>query len=207
VTSAPTIALIDYGAGNVPSVERALQKLGMVSKRVTQNGELASASAIILPGVGHYAAIIRALDERNLRAALIYAIERGVPFLGICLGLQALYSSSDEAPALRGLNLFSGSVRSLPATIKLPHMGWNRLQIERPSRLLTGLSTSDHFYFAHTFAAGVSSNSNEAVATCNHGANFTAVLEHKNIFATQFHPEKSAAAGSRLLENFLSFAA
>jgi imidazole glycerol-phosphate synthase subunit HisH len=203
VISAPTIALIDYGAGNVPSVERTLQKLGVASKRVTEHSELAGASAIILPGVGHYAAIVRALDERNLRGPLLDAIRHGVPFLGICLGLQALFSSSEEAPALCGLNLFSGSVRSLPATVKLPHMGWNRLHILHNSQLLAGISESDYFYFAHTFAAAVSSNSDE-VATCRHGANFTAVLEHKNIFATQFHPEKSGAAGARLLKNFMS---
>jgi imidazole glycerol-phosphate synthase subunit HisH len=203
VTSAPTIALIDYGAGNVPSVERSLQKLGVASKRVTERSELAGASAIILPGVGHYAAIVRALDERNLRGPLLDAIRHGVPFLGICLGLQLLFSSSEEAPALCGLNLFSGSVRSLPATVKLPHMGWNRLHILHNSQLLAGISESDYFYFAHTFAAAVSSNSDE-VATCRHGANFTAVLEHKNIFATQFHPEKSGAAGARLLKNFMS---
>lgn len=207
MTIAPTIALIDYGAGNVPSVERALQKLGVASKRVAQPNELAGASAIVLPGVGHYAAIIRALDENNLRTALLEAIECGVPFLGICLGLQALFSSSEEAPTLCGLNLFAGSVRSLPATVKLPHMGWNGLCFQRSSPLLQGLSESDYFYFAHTFAAAVSSDSNEVVATCNHGASFIAVLEHKNIFATQFHPEKSGPAGSRLLQNFLSLAA
>jgi len=200
-----TVTIIDYGAGNVPSVERALQKLGFVSKCVTQLNELTGVSAIILPGVGHYAAIIRALDQQNLRAPLLDAIARGVPFLGICLGLQALYSSSEEAPALCGLNLFSGSVRSLPTTVKLPHMGWNRLRIQRRSQLLGGLSESDYFYFAHTFVAAIPAN--EVVASCEHGANFTAVLEHKNIFATQFHPEKSGASGARLLQNFVSLAA
>jgi glutamine amidotransferase len=207
VTFASTVALVDYGAGNVPSVERALQKLGVTSKRVTRPSEFAGARAIILPGVGHYAAIIRALDEHNLRVALLDAITRGVPFLGICLGLQALYSSSEEAPALSGLNLFSGSVRSLPATVKLPHMGWNRLHIQRTSQLLAGVSESDSFYFAHSYAAAPSPGSNEVVATCNHGAEFTAVIEYKNTFATQFHPEKSGAAGARLLQNFLGLAA
>lgn len=207
MTSLSTLALIDYGAGNVPSVERALQKLGVTSKRVTRPSEFAGARAIILPGVGHYAAIIRALDEHNLRAALLDAIARGLPFLGICLGLQALYSSSEEAPSLSGLNLFSGSVRSLPATVKLPHMGWNRLRMQQASQLLAGLSDTDYFYFAHTYAAAPCPSSNEVIATCSHGADFTAVLERKNIFATQFHPEKSGAAGARLLQNFLSVAA
>ena len=200
-----TVTIIDYGTGNVPSVERALQKLGFASRRVTQPNELAGVSAIILPGVGHYTAIIRALDQQNLRAPLLDTIARGVPFLGICLGLQVLYSSSEEAPALCGLNLLSGSVRSLPPTVKLPHMGWNRLRIQRTSQLLGGLSESDYFYFAHTFAAATPAN--EVVASCEYGANFTAVLEHKNIFATQFHPEKSGAAGARLLQNFVSLAA
>ena len=200
--AALTVALIDYGAGNVPSVERALQKLGVSSKRVTRPNQLACASAIILPGVGHYASIIRALDENNLRSVLLDSIAQGIPFLGICLGLQALYSTSEEAPGLTGLGLFPGSVRSLPATVKLPHMGWNRLRIQRSSALLTGLAETDYFYFAHTFAAATSAH--ELVATCDHGAEFTAVIEYKNIFATQFHPEKSGAAGSRLLQNFVS---
>ena len=207
MTSASTVALIDYGAGNVPSVERALQKLGVTSKRLTRPSEFAGARAIILPGVGNYAALVRAIDERDLRGALLDAIARGVPFLGICLGLQALYSSSEEAPGLSGLNLFSGSVRSLPATVKLPHMGWNRLRMQQASQLLAGVSESDYFYFAHTYAAVPSPGSDEVVATCDHGANFTAVLEQENIFAAQFHPEKSGAAGARLLQNFLSVAA
>ena len=199
------IALIDYGAGNVPSVERALQRLGVTSKRVSQPRDLAGANAIILPGVGHYTAIIRALDENNLRAALLDSIANGLPFLGICLGLQALYSSSEEAPALSGLNLFAGAVRSLPHDVKLPHMGWNHLQVQRTSVLLDGLTESDYFYFAHTFAATESAH--ELVATCEHGTRFAAVIEDNNVFATQFHPEKSGAAGARLLKNFVGVAA
>jgi imidazole glycerol-phosphate synthase subunit HisH len=201
------VGVIDYGAGNFPSVARALDKLGAELLAAVWPSDLQYADALVLPGVGNYAALIRAIDERDLRRALLDAIARGVPFLGICLGLQALYSSSEEAPSLSGLNLFSGSVRSLPATVKLPHMGWNRLRMQQASQLLAGLSDSDYFYFAHTYAAAPSPLSNEVVATCSHGADFTAVLEHKNILATQFHPEKSGAAGARLLQNFLSFAA
>lgn len=200
-----TIALIDYGAGNVPSVERALQRLGAASRRVARPADLAGAGAIILPGVGHYAAIIRALDAQNLRSPLTEAISRGVPFLGICLGLQALYASSEEAPALPGLGLFTGGVSSLPQTAKLPHMGWNRLRIVKPTPLLAGLGESDYFYFAHTFAA--LRTLENAVALCDYGTSFTAALQSGNIFATQFHPEKSGAAGARLLQNFLRLAA
>jgi len=199
------IALIDYGAGNVPSVERAMQKLGATTRRVTQPTELSAAKAIILPGVGHYAAMLRALDAQDLRTALLAAISRGVPFLGICLGLQALYASSEEAPTLAGLGLLDGAVKSLPNTVKLPHMGWNCLRAVKESPLLEGLNDSDYFYFAHTFA--VTDTLADAVATCDHGTSFTAVLQRKHIFATQFHPEKSGDAGARLLKNFLELAA
>jgi len=198
------VMLIDYGAGNVASVERALQRLGARSQRSHSPQCIAKAEALLLPGVGHYAALIRALDERALRAPLLDALQRGVPFLGVCLGLQALYETSEEAPELSGLHLLHGSVRSLPATVKLPHMGWNQLQLARPSRLLEGISADAYFYFAHSFAA---SSNGDAVALSNHGADFAAVIERKNIFGVQFHPEKSGAPGAQLLENFLRLAA
>jgi imidazole glycerol phosphate synthase glutamine amidotransferase subunit len=196
------VTLIDYGAGNVTSVERALQRLGAASQRSHSPDCIARAEALLLPGVGHYAALIRALDERALRAPLLDAIQRGIPFLGVCLGLQALYETSAEAPELSGLKLFPGSVRSLPSTVKLPHMGWNRVKLSRPSRLLEGISADAYFYFAHSFAA--TSASGEAAALCNHGADFAAVIEKQNIFGVQFHPEKSGEAGAKLLQNFLS---
>src|SRR5262249_41305088 len=147
--AAMNVAILDYGAGNVPSVERALQKLGASSERVSTADKLENARAIVLPGVGHYAALIRGLDERELRATLVGAILRGTPFLGICLGLQALYRGSEESPALAGLGIFPGKVCGLPSSLKLPHMGWNRLKIRRGYALLNGLSGDDYFYFAH----------------------------------------------------------
>lgn len=195
------LLLLDHGAGNVTSVQRALDRLGAAPQRTTAPESLATADAIILPGVGHYSALIRALDERQLRAPLVAAIQRGIPFLGICLGLQALYNSSAEAPELQGLNILPGHVSSLPATVKLPHMGWNQLQLTRPSRLLANISPDAFFYFAHSFAA--TDANGEAVALCNYGVPFTAVIEHHNIHATQFHPEKSSASGSLVLNNFL----
>ncbi len=199
------VTLIDYGAGNVTSVERALQRLGAATQRSDSPECIAKADALLLPGVGHYAALIGALDERALRVPLLDAVQRGVPFLGVCLGLQALYETSDEAPELSGLHLLPGSVRSLPATVKLPHMGWNQVKITRTSRLLEGISADAYFYFAHSFAA--TNTNGEAVALCNHGADFAAVIEKQNIFAVQFHPEKSADAGAQLLQNFLRLAA
>jgi imidazole glycerol phosphate synthase glutamine amidotransferase subunit len=199
------VTLIDYGAGNVASVERALHRLGAESRKAATPECLRSAEALILPGVGHFAALIRALDERGLRAPLLEALGRGVPFLGICLGLQALYDSSDEAPELHGLQIFPGEIRALPVSVKLPHMGWNRLRRIGSSRLLEGIALQAYFYFAHSYA--LSANTAPGVATCTHGAEFVAVLEQDNIHAVQFHPEKSGAPGAQLLSNFLRVAA
>src|SRR5271169_2063432 len=133
-----TVTLLDYGAGNVPSVQRALHRQGVQSERAGTPQQIAAAKILILPGVGHYAALIRALDENNLRQPLLEKINDGTPFLGICLGLQALYDSSDEAPELAGLKILPGRVSTLPRTAKLPHMGWNNLLLQRESQLLDG---------------------------------------------------------------------
>ncbi len=199
------ITLLDYGAGNVASVERALQRLGAESHRATTPECIANADALLIPGVGHFETLMRALDDRKLRAPLLDAIGRGVPFLGICLGLQALYAASDEAPELAGLQLLPGRVRSLPAVVKLPHMGWNRLLVKHKSRLLEGVDANAFFYFAHTYAA--INEGEETVAACSYGAEFVAVLEKENICAVQFHPEKSGEAGAQVLRNFLRLCA
>ena len=199
------ITIVDYGAGNVPSVERALLRLGADSQRAASPESISQAQALLLPGVGHISALARALDEQMLRTPLVEAIHRGVPFLGICLGLQVLYESSEEAPQLNGLHLLPGKVSALPSNVKLPHMGWNQVAVKLESRLLQGIPKDAYFYFAHSYAAR---DSNEAaVATCTHGAEFAAILEQQNIYAVQFHPEKSGDAGARLLRNFLRIAA
>lgn len=200
------ITLIDHGAGNIASVERALQRLGAESDRASTSEAIAQATAVILPGVGHYSSLIRALDEKNLRAPLLQAIHRGVPFLGICLGLQSLFASSAESPELTGLQVLPGKVTMLPAEEKLPHMGWNQLQHHAPSRLLDGIDKNAFFYFAHSFA--VIDNQENTVATCTHGTiKFAAAVEKENVCAVQFHPEKSGAPGAQLLQNFLRIAA
>jgi imidazole glycerol phosphate synthase glutamine amidotransferase subunit len=203
------ISLLDYGAGNLPSVERALQRLGVQSERVFTSAGVAKASALILPGVGHYGALIRALDRDELRESLIAAIERGVPFLGICLGLQALFQKSEEAPDLRGLQILPGSVRVMSGAVKLPHMGWDQVQTKCESRLLEGIDSEAYFYFAHSYAAPYKGDEGalETRATCSYGGEFVAVAEKENIFAVQFHPEKSGDAGQRVLENFVRIAA
>jgi imidazole glycerol phosphate synthase glutamine amidotransferase subunit len=199
------ITLLDYGAGNVPSVERALQRLGAETQRAATPECIENAEALLLPGVGHFATLMRAIDDRKLRVPLLDAIRRGVPFLGICLGLQALYAASDEAPELSGLQLLPGRVRSLPPIVKLPHMGWNRLLKKHKSRLLEGVDPGAFFYFAHTYAA--ISDGEETVAACSHGTEFVAVLENGNMCALQFHPEKSGETGAQVLRNFLRLCA
>jgi imidazole glycerol phosphate synthase glutamine amidotransferase subunit len=204
------ISLIDYGAGNLPSVERAFHRLAVPTERVDSTEGVAKASALILPGVGHYAALIRALDKNGLRESLLDAIALGTPFLGICLGLQSLYQMSEEAPDLQGLNIFPGCVRELSGNVKLPHMGWNQVQARNGSRLLDGIDPAAYFYFAHSYAthtqAPIDAQS-EVQATCEYGSEFVAVAERENIFAVQFHPEKSGGPGQRVLQNFLRIAA
>jgi len=195
------IALVEYGAGNLPSVERALARLGLESRRVSTPEAIASCEALILPGVGHFGALMRSLNERSLVAPLREAIAKGVPLLGICLGLQAMFASSDEAPGDAGLALLPQKVSALPATDRLPHMGWNQLRRVRPSVLLEGVPADAYFYFAHSYAALDAGDA--AVALCEHGASFVALLEKGGVFATQFHPEKSGPVGAKVLANFL----
>jgi len=195
------VTLLDYGAGNVPSVERALRRLGANVLTTNRAEDIAAAERLILPGVGHCAALITALDVHGLREPVRDAIARGANFLGICLGLQALYEVSDEAPSLAGLALLPGRVTHLPPGVKLPHMGWNQLQRTNGSRLLDGIPPEAYFYFAHSYAAPTAGP--ESIAICEHGRAFIAVVEQRNIFGVQFHPEKSGAPGAELLENFL----
>jgi imidazole glycerol phosphate synthase glutamine amidotransferase subunit len=205
------ISLIEYDAGNLPSVERALARQGVACERAATPEAVRGAEALILPGVGHFGQLMRTLAARGLIAPLAEAISRGTPLLGICLGLQALFAGSEEAPGDVGLGLYAGEVAALPATAKLPHMGWNQLQRKHQSVLLEGVPASAYFYFAHSYAAlhhgAGSAAGNSAVATCDHGAEFVAVLERGNVFAVQFHPEKSAEAGARVLGNFVAHAA
>ncbi|MCU1243091.1 MAG: hisH [Candidatus Acidoferrum typicum] len=199
------ITLLDCGVSNVASVERSLERLGAQSQRAATPECVANADALLLPGVGHFEALIRVLDDRKLRKPLCDAIRRGVPFLGICLGLQALYDASDEAPKLTGLKLLPGRVCALPPLAKLPHMGWNRLISKNRSRLLEGVEVDAYFYFAHSYAA--IEQGPETAAVCDYGTEFVAVVEKENMCAVQFHPEKSGEAGVQVLRNFLRLCA
>ena len=196
------ISLIEYDAGNLPSVERALARQGVETERAGTPESIAAARVIILPGVGHFGQLMRTLGSRGLLAPIRAAICNGVPLLGICLGLQALFASSAEAPEDSGLGILSGTVGALPVTAKLPHMGWNQLRQVRPSALLEGIPANAYFYFAHSYAALDAGES--AIAMCEHGVPFVAALERQNLFAVQFHPEKSGDAGARMLANFVA---
>lgn len=193
--------VIDYGAGNVTSVARALRRVGAEVRFTNQPEDITDARCLILPGVGHCAALFSSLDSHGLRQSLLTAISRGTPFLGICLGLQALYQSSAEAPEFSGLGLLRGHVDRLPQNAKLPHMGWNQVRPLRDCRLLNGIPSEAYFYFAHSYAAPAAGPA--TAATCEHSCEFAAILETERIFGVQFHPEKSAAPGAKLLENFL----
>lgn len=201
---ATKISLIEYGAGNLPSVERALARQGMETERAGTPEAISAARVLILPGVGHFGQLMRTLGSRALLDPIRQAIRGGVPLLGICLGLQALFTSSAEAPEDRGLDVIAGTIASLPVTAKLPHMGWNQLRQVRPSALLEGIPANAYFYFAHSYAALDAGDA--AIAICEHGLPFVAALERQNLFAVQFHPEKSGDAGARVLANFVAHA-
>lgn len=196
------VALIDYGAGNLTSVRKALSAVGACYATPEAPGTLDGADGIIVPGVGHFEATA-SLSE-PWRAAIRRALARGVPLLGICLGLQWLFDSSEEAPDARGLGVIGGSCARLPSGVKVPHVGWNALDVVRPSRLLEGIADGTQVYFTHAYAAPLAP---ETVAAATHGARFSAAVEIDNVFGVQFHPEKSSDAGLRILRNFLALEA
>lgn len=193
------ITVIDYGAGNLRSVQNALEKLGASVCVVNDPLSVRSAHKLILPGVGHFGQMMRALDELRLRDALIERLQSGVPFLGICLGLQALYAGSDEAPGVEGLALLPGQIQRFDPSLRVPHMGWNNVESLRPSRLLSGAGDPAYFYFANSYYAPLG---DETAGICTYGVPFAAVVEHGNRFGVQFHPEKSGQVGRRVLQNF-----
>ena len=194
------IAIIDYGAGNLRSVENTLDEIGARYQVLRGPDGLDRAGKIILPGVGHFGQMMRALDDRRLREPLIDAIRSGVPFLGICLGLQGLFTESEEAADVRGLELFPGTVRRFPAGARVPHMGWNELERRADSRLLSGLPDRPYVYFAHSYYVP---ETDATAAACTYGPSYTAILERDNVFGVQFHPEKSGSIGLRIVKNFL----
>ena len=193
------IAIVDYRAGNLTSVTKAFDHLGAETIITADPKQVANAEKIVLPGVGHFAAT-KTLDDSGLRETIIASIERGVPFLGICVGMQWMLASSEEAPDISGLALWPGECSRFPAAVKSPHVGWNSLQIRNgSSRLLRGVSSGSFVYFTHSYRVPLLSSTS---AECEYGGGFSAAVEQENMFGVQFHPEKSGTVGLNILENF-----
>jgi glutamine amidotransferase len=208
------IALVDYGAGNLASVRKALAAIGAQVWTPTVPGELGRAHGIVVPGVGHFDSTKRLTDD--WRAAIKTMADDGVPLLGICVGLQWLFEGSEESADARGLCVFAGRCAVLgrapspkpqasspkpqaSSPLKVPHVGWNSLQLPRPSALMGGIDDQTQVYFTHSYAAPVIE---DTVAVCEYGVAFSAAVERGNVSAVQFHPEKSGDAGLRILENW-----
>jgi imidazole glycerol-phosphate synthase subunit HisH len=196
------IAVLDYGIGNLRSAEKALQHVGGDARLVADPDEAEGAAGVVLPGVGAFGRCMEALRTSGLDKVALKAIERGVPFLGVCVGMQMLYDGSDEDPSVAGLGVLRGRVRLLPDFVKRPQMQWNRLDLARPDDpLLGGLGPDPWVYFVHSYAA---EGTEEVIATCDYGGTVTAAVGRDSLWATQFHPEKSSAVGLQLLANFVA---
>jgi imidazole glycerol-phosphate synthase subunit HisH len=200
--SAPRIAVVDYGIGNLRSAEKALQHLGADARLTSDVRAIQAAGAVVLPGVGAFGACMQALRAAGLEDATKSAATDGRPFLGICIGMQMLFDGSDETPDVAGLGVVRGRVTRLPPTVRLPQMGWNTLDVSAGSRLGAHLPDPAWLYFVHSYAPepepfGVVS------AWCDYGRRFAAAVEDGPLWATQFHPEKSGDVGMRMLRNFV----
>ncbi len=198
------IAIIDYGMGNLSSVFKALEKLGADVRITGSASEIGVADSVILPGVGNFGDGMKHLQVSGLDKIVKKSIGDGKPFLGICLGMQLLMDESEEAPGLPGLGIFRGKVVRFPkSSLKVPHMGWNNIDNETRNPNLAGIKDGTYFYFVHSYYVKPDDLKINA-ATCNYGLDFSACIGENNVFATQFHPEKSQDAGLRILENWIS---
>jgi len=194
------IAVLDYGIGNLRSAQKALERVGANAVLTDDRGTIEAADGVVLPGVGAFGRCMEALRTTGLDEAALRAVDSGRPFLGVCIGMQLLYAASDEDPGVAGLGVLDGSVRLLPDTVKRPQMQWNVLEHDGGARMLTGLDDPMWMYFVHSYAP---ESSADVVATCDYGGPVVAAVERDNVWATQFHPEKSGPAGLRLLRNFV----
>ena len=209
--SKPVIAVLDYGIGNLRSAEKALQKVGGDARLTRDPAFVASADAVVLPGVGAFGACMDALRGAGLEDVVYGAVDSGRPFLGICVGMQMLFTSSQEDLDARGLDIISGPVKWIPPGVKRPQMQWNKLSFTQPEdnmfdgELLRGATSGSWVYFVHSLH-GVPMDPSLVAATCDYGVTLNAAFRQENVFATQFHPEKSGASGLALLDNFVKAA-
>ncbi len=197
------VAVLDYGIGNLRSAQKALEHVGARAELTADRAVVDAADAVVLPGVGNFGRCREALADHGLDQVAVDAIASGRPFLGICVGMQLLYDGSDESPDAAGLGVLAGRVRLLPDDVKRPQMQWNQVDLLTESPLFTGLGDRPWMYFVHSYAAEPSP---ALVATCDYGGPVTAAVHHENVWATQFHPEKSGSAGLQLLGNFVAMA-
>jgi glutamine amidotransferase len=194
------IAIVDYGMGNLFSIYNALNQVNADPRIISEPDGLEGADGVVVPGVGAFG---RCMDQlTRFEGALFRALEEGTPMLGICIGLQVLFEESEESPGARGLCWIKGKVVRLPDGVMIPQMGWNGLSIKRPVEMLEGISEGDMFYFVHSYY-GRPDDRSVIAATTEHGVEVTAAIAKDNLFATQFHPEKSGAKGLKILENFV----
>jgi glutamine amidotransferase len=191
------IAIVNYGAGNLPSVKKAFDFLGAEVMVTDRRDSLAAADKIVLPGVGHFSSL-ETLSRNGLHEVLLQAAA-SKPFLGICLGMQWLFEGSDESAGVAGAGIFPGVCRQFPASVKSPHVGWNSLQIFPASRLLRGIPQNSFVYYTHSYHAPVLPST---TASSEYGSPFSGVVERDNVFGVQFHPEKSGNVGLSILRNF-----
>jgi glutamine amidotransferase len=209
--SKPVIAVLDYGIGNLRSAEKALQKVGGDARLTRDPAFVASADAVVLPGVGAFGACMDALRGAGLEDVVYGAVDSGRPFLGICVGMQMLFTSSQEDLDARGLDIISGTVKWIPPGVKRPQMQWNKLSFTQPDdpmfdgELLRDAPGGSWVYFVHSLH-GVPMDPSLVAATCDYGVTLNAAFRQDNVFATQFHPEKSGASGLALLDNFVKAA-
>lgn len=209
--SQPVIAVLDYGIGNLRSAEKALQKVGGDARLTRDPAFVASADAVVLPGVGAFGACMDALRGAGLEDVVYEAVDSGRPFLGICVGMQMLFTSSQEDLDARGLDIISGTVKWIPPGVKRPQMQWNKLSFAQPDdpmfegELLRDAPNGSWVYFVHSLH-GVPMDPSLVAATCDYGVTLNAAFRQDNVFATQFHPEKSGASGLALLDNFVKAA-
>ena len=199
------IGIIDYDAGNLKSVEKALLHLGQETVVSRDRETLLHADKVILPGVGSFGAAMENLEKYGLVELIHEIVENNTPFLGICLGLQLMFESSEESPGVEGLGLLPGKILKIPETpgMKVPHMGWNSLKIDPNSRLFKGIPDGSYVYFVHSYYLKAGSEDIVA-ATTEYGTHIHAAVEKGNLYACQFHPEKSSQTGLKILENFIS---
>tara|TARA_B100000686_G_C16348950_1_gene741829 strand:- start:27 stop:647 length:621 start_codon:yes stop_codon:yes gene_type:complete len=198
------IAVLDYGIGNLRSAQKALENVGANAKLTSDPSTVLSSDGVVLPGVGNFGKCAAALVSTGVRDLSLQAISQGIPFLGICVGMQLLFESSEESPEVEGLGVLAGEVKLLSGSIKLPQMQWNSLNVEEETPLLTGLQ-GKWFYFVHSYAVDPKTTENIVVGTCDYGGRVPAVVQKERVFATQFHPEKSSEAGREFLRNFLTY--